>query len=351
LNYLTELTLKLALGANHLDEDTRSLHRAWLQAQQREDGGFAGREGNSDPYYTAFGLRGLLIVDGIDANVAKAAAGFIRSQLDAKLGVVDLISLIMAASILEFAAGGEEMSAIRASGDRVSETLLSLRSSDGGYAKTPGGVAGSTYQTFLNLLCWELIGREEPEPERVAMFLNSQRQIDGGFREIRVAKRAGVNPTAAGIGSLKALGRLVLDNESATAEFLSEMQTSEGGMAANDRIPMPDLLSSCTGLISLIDLEAVERIDVAKLLRYARSMERREIKAKATGAPSSMQSMMFDWESDDDDTADGTVVSESINSRHALPGGFHGFEFDEDVDVEYTFYGLACLALGELCLS
>lgn len=351
MSYLTELTLKLALGASHLDDNTRALHRVWLQTQQHEDGGFAGREGNSDPYYTAFGLRGLLIVDGIDANVAQRASAFIRSQLDAKLGVVDLISLIMAASILEFAAGGDEMSAMRSAGDRIAETLLSLRSADGGYAKTPGGAAGSTYQTFLNLLSWELIGREEPEPDRVASFLQSQRQMDGGFREIRVAKRAGVNPTAAGIGSLKAMGRLELAKESATAEFLGEMQTSEGGLAANDRIPMPDLLSSCTGLISLIDLEAVEQIDVKKLLRYARTMERRELPTKMAAEPSGVQAMMFDWDSDDDAGAETSDGSKASHSRDALPGGFHGFEFDEDVDVEYTFYGLACLALGELCLS
>jgi geranylgeranyl transferase type-2 subunit beta len=311
LSYLTELTLKLALGASRLDEETRQRHRHWLQSQQREDGGFAGREGESDPYYTAFGLRGLLIVDGIDETVAKRSAAFVRSQLNARLGVVDLISLVMAAAILEIVGEGQEIAEIRESSDRVTASLCSLRSRDGGYAKTPGGVAGSTYQTFLNLLCWELIGCQESEPDSVVSFLQSQRQLDGGFREIRVAKRAGVNPTAAGIGALKALGRLQPESELSTVEFLSDMQTDEGGLAANDRIPFPDLLSSCTGLVSLVDLNAVDRIDIGKLLRYARRMERRE---------------------------------------DAL-GGFHGFEFDQETDVEYTFYGLSCLALGELALG
>ena len=345
MSYQQELTLRLALGASRLDEQTRELHRSWLRAQQREDGGFGGREGESDPYYTSFGLRGLLIVDGIDEGVAAKATAFLRSKLDAKLGVVDLISLIMAASILEFTHGSDLMDAVRASRNRVGDALLSLRSADGGYAKTPAGAAGSTYQTFLNLLCWELLERDEPEPDRVAKFLHGQRQWDGGFREIRVAKRAGVNPTAAGVGALKSLGRLLPANEQSTAEFLGEMQSDDGGMAANDRIPMSDLLSSCTGLISLIDLEAVNRVNVQKLLRYARSMERRDL-VQSVASPLGAQAAMFDWEhaEDDDEPKPRDRSSE-------LPGGFHGFEFDQAVDVEYTFYGLACLALGELCLS
>ncbi len=338
MSYLTELTLKLALGASRLDEATLNRQRLWLRAQQRDDGGCAGRDGDSDPYSTAFGLRSLLIVDGIDEQIAARANHFVRSQLDAKLGVVDLISLIMAAAILELSRGAEAMASIRDAGDKVASALLSLRSADGGYAKTPGGAAGSTYQTFLNLLCWELIDREEPESDRVVEFLNSQRHPEGGFREIRVAKRAGVNPTAAGIGALKALGRLDISDESATVVFLSEMQTSEGGIAANDRIPMPDLLSSCTGLISLIDLVATEQIDVPKLVRYARTMERREVTVASAASP---LAAMLDWE-------DENEVSIEPHRRHELPGGFHGFEFDQDVDVEYTFYGLACLASAEL---
>lgn len=341
MSYLQELTLRLAIGASQLDQSTRDRHRLWLLAQQRDDGGFAGREGGSDAYYTAFGLRALLIVDGIDATVASRSEAFLRTKLDTKMGIVDLISLIMAASILEFAQGATLMDELRASSERVSSLLLSLRGADGGYAKTPGGNAGSTYQTFLNLLCWELIEQPEPEPERVVSFLNSQRQFDGGFREIRVAKRAGVNPTAAGIGALKSLGRLQSENEAATCDFLAEMQTGEGGLAANDRIPMPDLLSSCTGLISLIDLDAVNRINLEKLRRYARSMERSGVDEPKTGNAFASQMGLLAWDEDED----GDEASEDTSPK--IPGGFHGFEFDESVDVEYTFYGLATLALIE----
>lgn len=313
LSYLTDLTLRLAAGAALIAPELRQTHGAWLLRQQRSDGGFAGREGNSDPYYTAFALRGLLIVDGIDQQVAQRAADFFRQQFSDELGIVDLVSLVMGGSILELTHGINPLSDLPAARQRVLEKLESLRSNDGGYAKTVGGAAGSTYQTFLNLLCYELLEAQPPNPEAILHFLDGQRVIDGGFREIRVAKRAGVNPTAAGIGALKSLGRLDPSAEEATIEFLADMRTDEGGLAANDRIGLADLLSSCTGMVTMSDLQAVDQLHLPGLRRYALSMQRLD-----GGRPA---------------------------------GGFHGFAFDQEVDVEYTFYGLALLALCEAYLA
>ena len=77
----------------------------WLRAQQRDDGGFAGREGESDPYYTAFALRGLWILEALDETVGRRAADFLRGRLSHKESIIDLISLIFAAAICELAVG------------------------------------------------------------------------------------------------------------------------------------------------------------------------------------------------------------------------------------------------------
>lgn len=319
MSYLAELTIRLALGASLIDASTRERHGAWLLAQQRSDGGFAGREGDSDCYYTSFALRGLLIVDRLGPDVAARVESFLRTQPLQSLGIIDLISLIMSASILEFTAGLPLMDELRRDQRWMVQKLIALQARDGGYAKTVGGVTGSTYQTFLNLLTFELLGFAEPQVNTRVDFLDSQRVVDGGFREIRVAKRAGVNPTAAGIGALKTLGKLRPADERTTADFLLDMQSPEdGGLCANNRIPMSDLLSSCTGLITLIDLGMATELNLARLIGYVRSMERRT----PADAPES----------------EGLDVSET--------GGFHGFAFDQQVDVEYTFYGLACLALS-----
>jgi geranylgeranyl transferase type-2 subunit beta len=304
--YLQELTVRLALGAAAIDPALRGLHANWLRLQQRPDGGFAGREGESDPYYTAFALRALWILDALDGAVGSRAADFLRGRLAKKESIIDLVSLIFAAAICQLASGQIVISDDDHSWrQNIAGLLSSLRTPDGGFAKTPEGRAGSTYQTFLSVLCYELIEVPIPSPDAIELFLASQRQPQGGYLEIRAAKRAGVNPTAAAIGTLKALGRLDSVDHRATLAFLAEMQSDEGGLTANTRIPFADLLSSFTGLLTLADLQAVERVNVGAIQRYALSMQ-------------------------------------------SPRGGFVGFALDQTADVEYSFYGIATLALCSL---
>ncbi|MEM0927428.1 MAG: prenyltransferase/squalene oxidase repeat-containing protein, partial [Planctomycetota bacterium] len=241
LTYLEELTLRLAAGASKLEAATRERHARWLADQQRRDGGFAGREGESDPYYTAFALRSLLILDALSEQIADDAAAFLRTRLTKQESIVDLISLLFAAAICELGAGKSVVSDEDTEWvDNVVGLLDSLRTDDGGFAKSPEGRAGSTYQTFLSVLCLELLQRPG-DAAPILAFLRRQSHPDGGYLEIRAAKRAGVNPTAAAVGTLKCLGRLQDVAHDSTVEFLSEMQTSECGLTANTRIPFADL--------------------------------------------------------------------------------------------------------------
>lgn len=301
------MTLRLAVGASQLDSSLRDQHSQWLAAQQREDGGFAGREGESDPYYTAFALRALWILDALDPNIGGKAATFLRQRLTHKESIIDLISLIFAAAIVELAVGEVVISDDDHSWrENVAKLLSTLRTDDGGFAKTPEGRAGSTYQTFLSLLCLQLIEVPVPDVAKIESFLNSQRHPEGGYLEIRAAKRPGVNPTAAAIGSLKTIGTLNPNEHRDTADFLAEMQSDEGGLTANTRIPFADLLSSFTGLLTLADLDSLSEVNVEAVNRYALSMQ-------------------------------------------SPGGGFVGFALDQTADVEYSFYGLATLSLCQLC--
>jgi geranylgeranyl transferase type-2 subunit beta len=80
------------------------------------------------------------------------------------------------------------------------------------------------------------------------------------------------------------------------------MQSDEGGLTANTRIPLADVLSTFTGVLTLGDLAANGEIDRVAARRFVESME-------------------------------------------LAGGGFRGGAWDEGTDVEYTFYGLAALAL------
>ncbi|MCA9222003.1 MAG: geranyl transferase, partial [Planctomycetales bacterium] len=55
--YLENLTIRLATGVAELPEPVRQRHVQYLLSAQQTDGGFAGREGDSDLYYTGFALR------------------------------------------------------------------------------------------------------------------------------------------------------------------------------------------------------------------------------------------------------------------------------------------------------
>ncbi|MCC6510468.1 MAG: terpene cyclase/mutase family protein [Pirellulaceae bacterium] len=303
LTYLQRLTVRLTIGAAQLDPALQERHARFIVERQRSDGGWSGREGESDLYYTSFALRSLAILGLLEGSIAERAGAFLRSRLTAHETLVDLMSLVYSAKLLEAACGLDAFEGAQAAwAQRLALLLDRLRRDDGGYSKSFEGHVGSTYQTFLVLLCLELIEQPIPEPERIAKFLHKQRQADGGFLEVRVGKRSGTNPTAAGIGALQVLNQLTPEISQTAGQFLCDLQTDEGGWQANTRIPLPDLLSTFTACVTLADVEALEAIDRSAALRYGQSMQRRD-------------------------------------------GGFCGFEFDPSEDVEYTFYGLWLVSL------
>ncbi|MEE2641078.1 MAG: prenyltransferase/squalene oxidase repeat-containing protein [Planctomycetota bacterium] len=303
--YLQELTIRLGTGLGKLPEAFRQRHTNYLLAQMKPDGGFGGREGGSDLYYTGFGLRSLAILGELHGEVAESAGNFLRSQLRTRTSIIDLLSLIYGAKLVEASAGIDIFEAADSGWtDNVSRFLNSLRREDGGFAKSSEGFASSTYHTFLVILCLELLEVPVENRDAVIRFLLSRRDDqEGGFREIKASKRAGTNPTAAAIGTLKILQALDEDSVEGTIDLIAEMQTDEGGLRANSRIPLADLLSTFTGLLTLVDLNAENEIRLEHVQRFAESLELQ------------------------------------------VSGGFQAVSLDPAHDVEYTFYGIGTRAL------
>jgi geranylgeranyl transferase type-2 subunit beta len=305
--YLPRLTARLSDGLARLPAERRRRHAAYLAAAQNADGGFSGREGDSDLYYTGFALRGLAVLDALTVGVCDRAALFLRSRLTAQTSVVDFFSFLYA-SLLVQAGGGPDVLADAPADwpQRVADTLETFATSDGGYNKTPGAASGSTYHSFLVGLCYQLLGRALPRPAEAVRFALSRRRDDGGFVEVAPMRRSGANPTAAAVGLLQ-LARPDADGLSdavrdGAAAFLAEMAGDDGGLRANGRVPLSDLLSTFTAAWTLHDLGALGRIDGGQVRRFAEAVERPE-------------------------------------------GGFRGGLWDEGFDVEYTFYGLGVLGL------
>ena len=303
LGYLARLMLRLTIGCVNLPEETQKAHGDYVLNLQRADGGWAGREGESDLYYTSFALRVLAMLGLLDGEVADKSSAFIRSRLGGHETIVDLLSLVYSAKLIEAACSKDPLEGIEPSWEgKLAELLNSLRRDDGGFSKSMEGQAGSTYQTFLVLLCLELMDKPCPNQAEAVRFLTDRQQGDGGFLEIRVAKRSGTNPTAAAIGALRILNSITEPIEDEAVGFLLDLQSDEGGFRANARIPVPDLLSTFTACVTLEDLDGLHEINTKAALNYVKSMEQAD-------------------------------------------GGFRGFQFDPAHDIEYTFYGLGCLAL------
>src|SRR5262245_7257806 len=104
-NYLQDLTALLAAGAARLPQEQRARHAAYLHAAQNADGGFSGREGGSDLYYTGFALRSLTVLDALTPEVCRRAADFLRQGLRQQASVVDFFSLLYSCLLVQAAAG------------------------------------------------------------------------------------------------------------------------------------------------------------------------------------------------------------------------------------------------------
>ncbi len=302
--YLQRLTARLVDGLDRLPRDWRGRHIDWIRSVQNPDGGFSGREGGSDLYYTGFALRSLAVLQGLTPELCASAAHFLRQKMSESASVIDLFSLLVSCFLVPIGGGPDLFADVPSDWpDRVAAMLETFRTSDGGYAKAQGAASGSTYHSFLVMLALELIDRPVPRLDDLVEFVKSRRRDDGGYVEIAPMRRSGTNPTAAGVGILQMANALDAEAREAVIEFLVQLPSAfEGGIRANDRIPAADLLSTFTGSWTLAQLDALDRLDANALREYAESCE--------------------------------------------IPtGGFRGGLWDEGIDVEYTFYGLGVLGL------
>jgi geranylgeranyl transferase type-2 subunit beta len=239
--YLTNLAVRLAAGAAEWPETFRRRHADYLRVAQRGDGGFAGRRGDSDLYYTSLALRGLIVLDSLDTRVAARAGVFLESRLDRTLTSVELLSLVFSAALIQ-AAGRQVLTAHRTAA--LVAAIDRYRRPDGGFAKTLDGPTSSTYHTFLAVLCRQMLGAPTVPAGPLVKMICSRRREDGGFVEIPQMRASGTNPTAAAVTLLAELDGLDDPTRDGAARFLASMQNDGGGFRANTQIPVADLLST-----------------------------------------------------------------------------------------------------------
>lgn len=307
--YLLRLSERLTDGLRDVPAPRRQRHREFVFSQQSDDGGFRGREGESDLYYTAFAVRALGLLGGMSAEECDSVSTYLQRHDWRALGTIDLLNFVYTSLAIQ-TFSGIDLFADEPAGwaSELCGRLELVRASDGGYAKNPAGAMGSTYHSFLVVLTYELLGVGIPNPNRLIQFFYDRQRDDGGFVEIEPMKRSGTNPTAAASTALQILGGMDDEIRTDVRHFLQDVRSGEGGFQANTRIPFADGLSTFTGLLTLTDLG----IDPDSVI------PRQQIKQFLTHPEEGLE----------------------------LPtGGFRGAAWDMNADTEYTFYGLGTLGL------
>jgi len=313
--YLFRLDDRVSRGLSHWDNVRRERHRQFILTQQNSDGGFGGRglpveyaneepEGReSDLYYTAFAIRALSALKLFTADDARRVSQFLDAARHHQATVIDVVSWLYSALMVQGVSGIDLLAKANSNWPEQLATLLEgFRSTDGGYAKTHEGALGSTYHSFLVALCYELIGQTMPAPQELVSFIKARQRDDGGFVEIAPMKRSGTNPTAAAVGVLMLHSSIGPNLRDDVLAYLADVKSDEGGFQANSRIPFADSLSTFTGYLTCLDLEARDVIDPRRLERFILALEHPE-------------------------------------------GGFRAAAWDQSTDVEYTFYALGTLGL------
>jgi hypothetical protein len=286
--------LQTARRAPHLLGESTDLVRRFLHSQMNADGGFRDRAGQSDVYYTVFGLQGLIALD------ADVPLGPVAEYL-ASLGSGTQFDLVHAASLARCWAAlppAEKAGMPRA---ELLRHLATFRSDDGAYDIATGSTHGTLYGCFLALGAYEDLDADLPEPAALVTCVERLRTDDGGYANGTDLPVGLVPTTAAAVALLRNLGRPVPPE---VGTWLLAQHCAGGGFLATPAAPMPDLLSTATALFALHSLHA----DLA-----------------------AVREPCLDF----------------INSLWTNRGAFCGNWADDVVDCEYTYYAL--LALG--CLS
>jgi len=274
--------------------ESRDLVAGFLRSRLAPDGGFLNRGGESDLYYTVFGLEGLVALqEPLPSDAVAAYLARFRDGHD--LDFVHLTSLARCWATLS--------RDLTAPARGILTRIEACRSGDGGYAQTPDAERGTVYAAFLAFGAYEDLHGTLPDPDRVLDSLGALRARDGGYANHAGDAHGITTVTAAAVLLLRALGGAI---DPHLGMWLLDRCHPSGGFVATPATPIPDLLSTATALHALAAL----RVPLGGV---------------------------------------SEPCLDFVDSLWTNRGGFYGSWADETLDCEYTYYGL--LALGHLTVA
>jgi prenyltransferase beta subunit len=266
--------------------------------QLNPDGGFKSRGGQSDLYYTVFGLE---ILKALDAEIPyELICDFLTNFKIEELDLVHLSSLVRCYADL---ADYTDVQKTACPKENIIRHLRKYTAKDGGYSTTADAQYGNVYGCFLTLGIFQDIQETLPDPDKLFDCIRLSQQHDGSFSNEKIFTQGTTPASAAAIATLKYLDRKPAQ---LTIDWLLSRIHSAGGfcaIAGNEEVSIADLLSTATAIHALslngVTLENIRE----KCLDY-------------------------------------------LDSLWSPKGGFAGNLLDNTLDCEYTYYGL--LSLGNL---
>ena len=275
--------------------ESADLVTAFIQSQFHPAGGFMDREGKPDLYYTVFGIEALL---ALQAEVPWAA---IHAWLEPQ-GAGEGLDFVHLCCLARCWASVDAKGLSEEAKDRLLGAVEGYRAANGGYHQAVGREYGTAYGSLLGWSAYQDLGRESPEVPRLIESLMCLRAADGAWSNERNQPFGMVPATAAAVALFR---HLQLPIPAELVPWLKGQLHGDGGFCVFPGVPLPDLLSTAVALHALDALQ----VDLGGL-----------------------REPCLDF----------------IDSLWSADGGFHGNWTDDDLDCEYTYYGL--LSLGHLTL-
>jgi len=284
--------LQVARLSPKLLGDSRELVESFVRSQINPDGAFCNRAGESDLYYTVFGVESLVALQ--TEPPIDDVARYLRTLGDGE--GLDFVHLACLARCW----AGMTRNRSAAPVEAILSRIETFRTPDGGYNQANGAAHGTAYAAFLAMGAYQDFGGGVPEADRLLTSLHNLRAKDGGFANVPGAAAGVTTVTAAAVTLMRQLG---CDPDPALAEWLLSRCLPAGGFFAVPGAPIPDLLSTATALHALAGMHV---------------------------ALNGLREPCLDF----------------IDSLWTNRGGFYGHWSDDAIDTEYTYYAL--LSLGHL---
>lgn len=215
--------------ASLLDDEAQSAIAAYVEGQWDAAGGFHGRDGRPDLYYTLFGAECLEV---LDRPMPQGFSSYLRTFNEGE--DLDLVHRSCLARCLALTDDGVS--------DSVHRTAVTQRLVDRALAEPP-----SVYGAFVTRLALEDLSQPVPEALAWRPTLEALQTADGGYAEQGLGQD-GTTPVTAAAAVLKAgTGH----DDPALADWLLARRSWMGGFHATPQAPVPDLLSTATALFAL----------------------------------------------------------------------------------------------------